>query len=194
MKRLQRNVHISTWIGIVFTMGVAIPGSRAATITPQLNAFVFHNASADGSVDIAPNSLSFVLTGGNTGSGIPGTTDFTAIANVPGMVSFTYSYATLDPSPGYDLVGYILGTTRFQLASTDGQAGPGSFAITKGQLYGWYADTLDNTGEPGVLTVGFNAPSAVPEPAGFALSLTGVAIVFVLRSRVIYVFRQGARS
>jgi hypothetical protein len=158
-------------------LGVACSsGATAAIINPPLTQFKLTNTSADGSVSIANDGLSFVLTGGNTGSGLPGTTEFTVLAQNPGTVEFVYSYSSLDPSPGFDIAGYLLGSTRVPLAGTDGESGFWNFSVGAAQTYGWYIDTLDNTGEPGILTVTF-APSvsAAPEPAGVALTLTGIA-------------------
>ncbi len=167
--------------------GVAFASSgKASLITPQLNTFVLTNTNADGSVAIAKDGLSFFLTGGNTGSGdigIPGITDFTVTAQSAGTVQFNYSYASLD-TPGNDNAGYLLGTTRFQLADTDGQSGSRSFTTTPGQRYGWYVITLDNQGEPGILNVAFSPGSPVPEPADFGLTLTGIAAFAVIRSRL----------
>lgn len=167
--------------------GVAFSSSgQASLITPPLNTFLLSNTSADGAVDIAKDGLSFDLTGGNTGSGIPGTTDFTVVAQSAGTVQFSFYYASLD-SPGNDIAGYLLGKTLFPLANTGGQSGTGSFMISPGQMYGWYVNTLDNTGEPGILTVavppGIPA-SPTPEPADFVLTLAGIAALAVTRSRL----------
>jgi hypothetical protein len=162
-------------LGLAFSVS-----AEAAVINPSLNEFILTNTAADGSVVIANDGLSFVLTGGNTGSGDPGTTDFTVSARNSGTVEFFYSYATLDPSTGFDVAGYLLGSTRVPLADSSGESGFGSFLAVAGQTYGWYVSTLDNTGEPGILTVTFTpAASPVPEPAGFAFTLTGIAVLAV---------------
>ena len=95
--------------------------------------------------------------------------------------SFQYLYVAFD-TPGFDSAGYLLGSTRVSLADTDGEGGAGSFSVAAGQKYGWYVSTLDNTGEPGILTVTFTpSDSAVPEPSGLALGLIGVTALTIAR-------------
>lgn len=177
-------------------LGLALSlSANAAVINPPLNEFTLTNTAADGSIGIASGGLSFVLTGGNTGSGVPGTTDFTVSAQIPGTVEFFYSYTTLDPSPGFDFAGYLLGGTRVPLADSNGESGFGSFLVGAGQTYGWFVSTLDNTGEPGILTVTFTpAASPVPEPAGFAFALTGIAVLAVNMLRVMPRSREERNS
>jgi hypothetical protein len=154
--------------------------SAGSIITPILSSFDLVNTSADGTVAIALDGLSFVLTGGNTGSGLSGTTNFTATATTPGLVQFQYSYASLD-TPGADNAGYLLDSDQIQLADTDGTSGTASFSVSTGQLYGWWVDTEDNTGEPGILTVTFPASSPVPEPDSVALIVTGLAVLAIVK-------------
>ncbi len=150
---------------------------------------MLNNSNADGSVAIGSDGLSFVLTGGNTGSGAPGTTDFVGLAPVAGLVEFQYFYAAFD-TPTFDFAGYLLGSTRVPLADTDGEHGAASFSVAAGQQYGWYVGTLDNTGEPGSLTVTFTpSDSAVPEPSGFAFGWIGVAALAA--GRRLYINRYG---
>jgi hypothetical protein len=180
MQRLKRRMKGPVLTAMLLG-GIAFSSSaKAATINPSLNQFILTNTSADGSVDISNNGLSFVLIGGNTGSGVFGTTDFTSLAQNTGTVEFHYSYASFD-TPGFDFAGYLLGNTRVQLAGIDGEAGLGSFSVSSGQSYGWYVNTLDNTGEPGSLTVTFTpvASTPAPEPAGFAFALIGSAALVV---------------
>lgn len=185
MEVLRKKIKHKVFTGILLA-GVAFASTgKAALITPSLQSFVLTNMSADGTVDIANSGLSFVLTGGNTGRGTSGTTDFTGTAQNAGTVQFSFSYASAD-DPLADTAGYLLGNTLFQLADRDGKSDFGSFAVSQGQRYGFYVNTIDNTGEPGILSVAFSpGSSAVPEPAGFALSLIGVAVLSVTRSRLV---------
>jgi hypothetical protein len=143
--------------------------------------FQLVNTGADGFSVFASGGMALVLTGGNTGSGLAGTTDLTTVAAGTGTVSFQYSYSSLD-FPGADSAGYLLNGTYFQLASIDGICGtalcPGTaqFAVSAGARFGWRIETADNIGEPGILTVTqFNAPSAtqnVPEPSSMPILLS----------------------
>lgn len=54
------------------------------------------NTDADGFVDASGAPMSIQLFGGNDGSGNPGTTDFTIVAQASGIVSFDYLYSTAD--------------------------------------------------------------------------------------------------
>jgi hypothetical protein len=167
--------------------------AKASVIVPPLTEFTVKNTTADGFVQIAVDGLSFVLTGGNTGSGTAGTTDFTTIAATAATIMFQYSYSAFD-TPGFDSAGYIVGTARVQLADTDGEAGAASFSPAAGQTYGWYVATQDNTGEPGVLTVTFTpTQTTVPEPCGLVLGLSG-ATTFVLTWRRRVYSRTDGRS
>jgi hypothetical protein len=169
---------VKLFMGALLGLTMVSSASAGGIITPLLSSFDLVNISADGTVVIAPDGLSFVLTGGNTGSGLSGTTDFTATAPASGLVQFQYSYASLD-TPGADNAGYLLDDDQIQLADTDGTSGNASFSVSAGQRYGWWVNTEDNTGEPGVLTVAFPAP--VPEPESVALIVIGLAVLATVK-------------
>lgn len=153
-----------------------------------LNQFTLTNTNADGSAFTPDFGLSLVLTGGNNGSGDPGTTDFTRAATAAGLVQFQYSYSSLD-DPGaigspFDFAGYLLGGAFLELAHVDGQSGSAMFAVAAGQVFGFRAGTLDNLGEPGILTISnFSAPSgaAVPEPGAAPVLLAAAAALATAR-------------
>src|SRR5205823_1563046 len=89
-------------------------------------------------------------------------------------------------SPGGDIAGYLLANAFTQLADTSGQSGNVSFSVTLGQSFGFRINTIDNTGEPGILTVSnFNAPggvaASVPEPGTLPLVLLSLGVIFALR-------------
>lgn len=119
-----------------------------------------------------------MITGGNTGTGLSGWTDLTIAALGSGILTFDYSYSSLD-SPPYDWAGYLLGSSFVQLADSDGQSGTIAVPVSSGQIFGWRVATFDNTFEPGVLTLsGFSAPAGgapIPEPGSWMLVLAGVA-------------------
>src|ERR1019366_7548895 len=88
-----------TW-ALFFGIALVPRATAAFLITPQLTSFELTNTLADGSVVISNDGLSFVLTGGNTGSGLTGFTDFTTVAQSTGLEQFQYSYSSLD-IPGF---------------------------------------------------------------------------------------------
>jgi len=135
--------------------------------------FTLRNTNADGFVDTSLIPLSIILTGGNTGSGLAGTTDYTAFAAAAGFVTFNFAFSTLD-IPGFDDAGFLLNGSFTSLATLDGQSGSRSFGVTSGQVFGFRMETSDNQGEPGKLTISnFSAP--VPEP-GTAFLFLGLGV------------------
>lgn len=188
---LRQRIKGSVLLGCLLLGAAFSLDLRAAVITPSLSQFMLTNTTADGSVAIGSDGLSFVLTGGNTGSGAPGSTDFFTSAPAAGIVEFQYFYAAFD-TPGFDFAGYLLGGTRISLADTDGESGTGTFSVAAGQKYGWYVSTLDNTGEPGILTVTFTpSDSAVPEPSGLAFGFIGVAALTIGLRRHLHIKIKG---
>ena len=130
---------------------------------------------------ISPDGgLSVMLTGGNSGSGLAGTTDLIINAAAAGLVQFQYSYASAD-SPGFDFSGYLLAGNFFPLSDSNGICNAAScpgmahFAVSVGQSFGFRLGTMDNQGEPGILSISsFSAPgndTPLPEPGN------GVAMV-----------------
>ena len=144
---------------------------------------------------VSPNSgLSVVITGPNNGSGLEGYTDVTTTIAGFGLIQFQYTYSSLDGA-GFDYAGYILGGNFIQLADTDGQTATVLLPVNPGTLFGFRVGSLDNTGEPGILTVfDFTAPasssnsgggtSTVPEPgSGFLVFTAAVSCVGLARIR-----------
>ena len=144
----------------------------------------------DGSVFSPDAGLSIVLTGGNSGSGIGGPNEFGAetdlfiSAAASGMVQFDWAYFSED-MPGADTAGYLLNVVDCStmacvfLSNTSGDFGHRMFAVTKGETFGFFVATVDNTGGPGVLTISnFSAPlpagSPVSEPAASLLAALGL--------------------
>lgn len=168
-------------------LGFALtPAAKAGFIGDYaLSQFTLANTNADGFAVSQNGGSSILLTGGNNGSDQPGTTDLITAAAGAGTVQFQYSYSALD-FPGFDFAGYLLGGAFTQLADTDGQSGTTMFTVSPGQPFGFRVGTLDNTGEPGMLTISnFSAPSgtgAVPEPGtGTTMLLAAAAAIAVQR-------------
>src|SRR5262249_20197159 len=145
----------STWSWVLLLLVHMVPGppaGRAASIPYALNAFALFNNNADGSAISPDGGLSVILTGGNNGSGLTGTTDLVTTANASGVIAFSYMYSSLD-TPGFDWAGYLIGNLFTQLADTDGQAGTASFTVSTGDIFGFRVETFDNTQEPGVFAI-----------------------------------------
>jgi len=164
------------------------PQAHAAFVAPYALAnFSLINQNADGTAVTNDGGLSVVLTGGNNGSGLAGTTDLVTQALASGTVHFQFSYFTLDDPP-FDEAGFLLDGVYTQLAGTSGDAGVGNFAVVAGHTFGFRVATMDNTFEPGVFTISaFSAPaptSGVPEPATWPLGLAAMAAFGIARRRM----------
>jgi PEP-CTERM motif len=176
---------------------VAIPHAKASFIDDYaIDMFTLSNTNANGTAITPDGGLSLQLTGGNTGSGLPGTTEFTVAAAASGVVGFSFSFLSLDSKKAVcgtnsnvacDYVGYLAGTQFTQIADDTNQvSGTVSFNVAAGQTFGFEVGTADNNGEPGVLTISsFSAPeestAAIPEPATASLALAGLAGAIGLR-------------
>ncbi len=140
---------------------------------------------ANGSAEVTPAG-SLILTGSNTGSGLPASTDLTIASRGTGTVSFDWSWSSLD-DPAFDSGGYLVNGVFNFLADTNGVSGSTAFQVSVGQVFGFRAQTVDNQFEPGILTISnFSAPvtaAAIPEPSTFALILGGMAGTVLRRHR-----------
>ena len=168
---------------LVLMAGAALqPQAKAASIPYPLSFFVLTNSNADGTAVSPDGGISVILTGGNNGSGLSGTTDLLAIARGPGPIEFQYTYFSLD-APTFDRAGYLIGDQFTPLADTTGQFGSASFLVIGGDTFGFRVATDDNTGEPGVFTISdFSvASTAVPEPATLPLVLAAMAMAAGIR-------------
>lgn len=137
---------------------------------------------ADGSAVSPDGGLSLVITGPNDGSGEPGTTDLTAIVEQSGVFQFDYLYSSLDQQ-GYDWAGYLLNGAFYWLADLNGESGTVTLPVLAGNTVGFEVDSVDNEGEPGILTVSnFSSPplapasNGAPEPGCCWLTLIGLTL------------------
>jgi hypothetical protein len=127
------------------------------------------NNNADGSVNTtnAPTGT-IVLTGGDNGSSLPGTTDWTIPidSSRAGNISFNWSYFTLD-TPGFDSAGFLLNGIYTPLAVQDGDfsTSPVSINVSLGDTFGFRAETVSNTDGPPIFTVFAVSTPTIPEPS-----------------------------
>lgn len=174
------------WAGIAVILTVAnLPEAKGNPIGPyQLSSYTLTNTLDGNGYAITPDAgVTLILTGPNSGSDLPGATDLTIAAPETGLFQFSYQYSSLD-LPGYDYAGYILGDDFFQLADTDGQSGSVSFPVIPGTNFGFRVGTVDNQGEPGVLSVRQMAKpgvSEVPEPGSATLFLIATGAMLLIR-------------
>ena len=169
-------------------LSVAACRVEAAFIGPYAPGnFNLINTNADGFATLNLDGT-LLITGGNTGSGVSGTTDFLVSAAGNGLVTFNFSYQTQDDVLA-EVVGYMVGSTFTQLADRNGTAGAVSFAVASGQSFGFRIRTEDNLGEPGYLTISsFDAPlgsggAAVPESSTWLPVAGGLTFLWSVARR-----------
>ncbi len=176
--------------------GAFAPRIEADFIPPYaLSDFTLLNsANADGSATTSDGGHSIVLTGPNDGSGLPGYTSLTLVSKLGGVFRFHYTYNSLD-SPGYDSASYIVNGQVTTFASADGQSGDVSVTVKPGDRFGFRVDTVDNQGEPGVLTISdFTGPAfATAVPAASTASLPLLAVL-LLASAWLWMRKQSNRA
>ena len=156
----------------------------------DLSNWVFSNTNADGSWSFNSGPpVELFLTGGDNGSGLPGTTNFTFTAFESGTVSFNWGYNSTD-SGDWDGGGWLLNGVYTQLANNAAQVpnfdGFTSFNIQVGDVFGFRVRTEDNFFDPGVLGItNFNVATApVPEPSTIAfIGLTVAGGVYGYRKK-----------
>jgi hypothetical protein len=164
------------WSTLILGLLLAAPAKAGLLGYYALGNWTLTNTPfTDGFVTSPDDGLSMIITGGNSGSGLPGTTDFFISALAAGIVRFDYSYSSLDVlPPGCDPVacddaGTLLNGV-FTLRADDLQQrfGTAIFSVRQGDLFGFRVETADNSGEPGVLAISnFSAP--VPEPGNLPI-------------------------
>jgi hypothetical protein len=168
-------LHRMLYFGLTLAVSSWLtPQAKADFITQYpLSDFTLTNSpSLGGTGFVTMSGGSIVLTGDNSGSGEPGTTDLVATATQAGPIQFDFSYSSLD-SPGLDFAGYLLDGAFVQLADTSGESGLAQFNVSPGETFGFRVATVDNEFEPGILTI--SSSSAVPEPRTRLVLLLGIA-------------------
>jgi hypothetical protein len=181
---IKRLLQFSVWCALGISL--VLPSRLEAAFVRDygLSNFTLVNVNADGTAITPDNGLSVVLTGGNNGSGLAGTTTLKTAAAGNGWVKFDYAYTSKD-DPGYDFAEYLLGLQFFWLADTNGDSGSVWFPVLAGQEFGFVVATEDNTIFPGVLTISnFDAPTGVPEPGMAPIAAVAVGAILCFGSRL----------
>lgn len=164
---------------------VAIPAAARADFSGPYappNWTFGNTGGSDGNVNTAGAPASITLTGGNSGSGTSGETNFTIAAVASGMVSFNWSYTSTDSS-SYDTGNFLLNGVPTFLANNDGGSGTFSMALSAGNVFGFNVHSEDNIAGAGVLTIS-NFVAPVPEGSTLSLfALGAVGVLIVLRRR-----------
>lgn len=161
------------------------PRAEAGLIPYQLSLFSLVNSNADGTAVSPDGGKSVILTGGNNGTGLTGTTDLITTATATGLIQFQYIYSSFD-EPMFDRGGFLVAGIFTPVADTDGQFGTTSFFVMTGDIFGFRVETDDNTQEPGVFAISdFNVDTtSAPEPATLPLVVTAaIALLFAGRAR-----------
>lgn len=172
-------------------VAVALPEVAEANFSGPYDVanWTFQNTggSTNGSVNTsgAPNSI--LLTGGDTGSGMAGTTDFTIVAVASGTVSFDWTFSSFD-SLANDFGNFLLnGVPTLLSLSYLPDSGSFSINVNQGDIFGFQCLTTTNMFGAAMLGVSnFNGPTgSVPENGStLGLLALGVAGVEILRRRI----------
>jgi PEP-CTERM motif len=141
--------------------------------------WTFSAGGTDGAAS-GQTATTLTLTGGNNSIGgvvgVLGTTQYTIAAAAAGTVSFNFSMTSPD-SGNFDYHGWVLNGVYTTVGnnSNSPQAGPISFGVNAGDIFGMFVHTQD--GLFGAMTVdysNFSGPeAAIPEPSAIALLALG---------------------
>ena len=174
---LTLGLATSTTLGFMFTLPSQ---AKAFSFTGDFEPsnWTLTNINADGST-IFSSLDTMILTGGDNGSNLPGTTDWTIPINSyrAGNISFDWSYFTLD-TPGFDSAGFLLNGIYTPLAIQDGDFSTSAVSINviTGDIFGFRAATSSNSDGAPVLRVYAYPPAgvAVPEPSTILGAVMGL--------------------
>ena len=149
--------------------------------------YVFSN-EGPGDASIAGSYPAFTIAGSNNGAG-EDTAFYVQDFLASEIVTFTWHYASADTSgTNYDPAGWILNGVESQLSVNGGPGtlsdGTTSVTVHAGDTFGFYVYSLDSQYGAGMLAVNQDLPPpppppAIPEPANAALTMAGLAALFV---------------
>lgn len=198
---------IATRWRFIYTLGCLFACTLALTPRAEASFIGYYaignwmqiNSAVDGTGSaMTPDSgMTVVVTGSQSGSGNPSSFDFVIVAPSSGTVMFDYTYTSLDTTPPLcgpmftdpcDDGGYLINGVYTKLATGLSQTTTPtlvSFSVNAGDTFGFRVNAVDNTGEPGNLTLSnFSAPLAVPEPGTAGLFALAAAASIGLRRRI----------
>jgi hypothetical protein len=139
------------------------------------------------------SAVQLVLVGSNSTSPAPGGTtpgcssgqygavgspcQVQTILNAPGIYTFNWSYVTFDnDGPAGDIFGVMVNGARIALSDPGGaNVQTGTRSIVATSAFGWFMNCTDCIGGFATATISGLQVSPVPEPAGQALLLVGLA-------------------
>lgn len=141
----------------------AFAAGFAGSYAPANWTFINTGGSTDGTVDPSGAPSSIALTGGDSGFGGTGTTNYTVVVPISGTWSFDWSYSSADTDDN-DIASFLLNGAPTFLADNASQGnGSTSMAVNASDTIGFRVFSLDNGQGSGVLTISnFLAPEAVP--------------------------------
>jgi hypothetical protein len=152
----------------ILAFTASVPAASAAFVGAyDVGNWTLNNTSANGSVNITVAPDAITLTGGNDGSFLSGTTDFSIPVASDGSLSFNWGYSTTDEVSINDPAYFLLNGIPFQLSDNNSslQSGQVSIPVRANDLFAFRVETIDNTGGSAALVVSnFNA-TAIPTPA-----------------------------
>lgn len=159
----------------------------AAFVAVPAGAVGFVNiGGGDGTFASGPAPFFGTITGANN-LAAGSIAQYTEIAPFPSLYSFFWKYTTFDvDGSSWDPAGYVLNGVYTQLTAGNApfgstQSGTFSIALNTGDEFGFYVATIDGAFGPGVLSFG---AGAIPEPATWAMLITGFGLVgFAARRR-----------